>query len=615
MIDFKFLSQEIASVKSRNQVDDKYKWNLKDIYDDESGWEKDFKWIEDNISQYKKFEGKLSSSPSVLLECLQFDDQVGIIIGRLYLYAMLAKDSDMKVQKYQAMEARIKNLYSKSSAAGSFIRPEILGMPDALLLEMINSLNDLKVYRHSFDELLRTKVHVLPKEQEEILALAGEVMSVPYNAYSMFTNADMKFDPVKDEEGNTIDITHARYYAAMYSGDRQLRQNAFHSYYKPYKDFVTTITTLFNGNLKTKIFNARVRKYGSAREASLDRNNIPVTVYDNLIASVNNNLKPLHRWAAVKKKILGLDELHPYDTYVSLIPESGKKYDYEHGKELVKTSLRPLGDEYLEALDKAFENRWIDVYETPAKRSGAYSSGSTFGVHPYVLLNWTDLLNDVFTLAHEMGHNMHSYFTGLNQPYPYANYSIFLAEVASTFNESLLLDYLIENTDSANEKLFLLEKYINNITTTFYRQVMFAEFEMDIYNNAESGIALTPDMLRAMYRELYQKYWGPEMIIDEEEEYTWARVPHFYYNFYVFQYATGYAASEVLAGKVKREGNAAVGKYLDFLKAGSSDYSINILKAAGVDMNSPQPVDATTQKMDSLLNEFEKLIGETVNKK
>jgi oligoendopeptidase F len=605
-----------VSSLTRDQIDDIYKWNLKDIYEDDNQWEKDFTWVEENLTRYRKYEGKLSSSPEIMLECFKFDDETGIKISRLHLYAMLAKDSDMKVQKYQAMDSRIRALYSKTSAESSFIRPEILSIPDADLIAMLNSNPELMVYKHSIDELLRTKSHILPKEQEEILALSGEVMSVPYNAYSMFTNADMKFESVLDEKGNTVDVSHAKFYAAMYSKDRRFRQDTFRSYYKPYKDFVSTITTLFNGNLKTKMFNAKVRKYNSAREAALDRNNIPVSVYDNLVASVNDNLNPLHRWGELKKKILGLDELHPYDTYVSLINEvSDKKYDYEHGKELVRNSLHSLGSEYLEAIDAAFNNRWIDVYETPSKRSGAYSSGTTFGVHPYVLLNWTDLLNDVFTLAHEMGHNMHSYFTGLNQPFTYANYSIFLAEVASTFNESLLLDYLIEHADSAQKKLYLIEKYISNITSTFYRQVMFAEYEMEVYKKAESGTALTSDMLRNMYRELYQKYWGPAMVIDEEEEFTWTRIPHFYYNFYVFQYATGYAASEVLAYKVKTGGREAVDKYLNFLKAGSSDYSINILKAAGVDMNSPEPVLATTQKFNYLLNEFEKLIGETVNNK
>jgi len=609
MISILFSPLDSASIKSRDQIEEKYKWDLTHIYKTEEEWENDFKWVKDNLNRYSSFEGKLASVPGMLLECLKFDDEIGIRMERLHLYAMLSKDSDMKVQKYQAMDERVKNLYSRASAAASYIRPEILNIPDDTLKSMINGNEGLKLYEHVLNELIRTKSHVLPKEQEEILALTGEVLSVPYTTYSMFTNADMRFDSVTDADGNEVQMSHAKFYAAMYSKDRRYRKESFLSYYKPYKEFVSTITTLFNGNIKTRIFNSRVRKYNSAREAALDGNNIPVSVYDNLVAAVNNNLEPLHRWGEIKKKMLRVDELHPYDVYVSLINEvEGTKYDYEEAVQIVRRSLHPLGNEYLEALDKAFNNRWIDVYETPAKRSGAYSSGTSFGVHPYVLLNWTDLLNDVFTLAHEMGHNMHSYFTGLYQPFVYANYSIFLAEVASTFNESLLLDYLIKTATSKHEKLFLLEKYLNNITATFYRQVMFAEFEMQVYEETEKGTALTSDMLKEMYKNIYKKYWGPAMTVDGEEEYTWTRIPHFYYNFYVFQYATGFSASEVLAEKVMKEGKDAVKKYLDFLKAGNSDYSINILKKAGVDMNSPEPVLATTKKMNSLLDQFEKLI-------
>jgi oligoendopeptidase F len=311
----------------------------------------------------------------------------------------------------------------------------------------------------------------------------------------------------------------------------------------------------------------------------------------------------------LKKKLLGIEKLCPYDVYVTVFnSHSERKYTYEEGFEIVLNSLKVMGNDYLDSLQKAFENRWIDVFETRAKRSGAYSSGTTFGVHPYVLLNWTDLLNDVFTLTHEMGHNMHSYYTGQHQAYPYANYSIFLAEVASTFNESLLLDYLLEISKSKEEKLFLLERYLNNLTATFYRQVMFAEFEMIVYDRTEKGESLTADVLNDLYKNIYQKYWGPEMFVPEEEQYTWARIPHFYYNFYVYQYATGFAASEVLAKKVKTEGDNAVNGYLNFLKAGSSDYPINILKSAGVDMNSPEPVQAISNRMNQVLNEMENLL-------
>ena len=602
-------ASEVSSLPVRDKIEDKYKWDLTHIYKNDEEWEKEFKWIESDISGYERFKGILSKSSDNLLKCFQFDDAIGMKLEKLYLYAMLSKDSDMRVTKYQAMEERIKSLHSKAAAAGSFIRPELLQIPDKTLLQMVKSNEELNLYRHTINDLLRTKTHTLSKEQEQLLALSSEITQTPYNTYSMFTNADIKFPKISDDSGKDIEISHARYYASMYSKDREFRQRAFENYYEPFLQYANTFSSLFNGNLKTNIFNSVARKYKSALEAALDKFNIPVSVYKNVIDTANNNLKPLHRWAALKKELLGIKELHPYDAYVTLFNNINElKYPYDKAKEIVLDSLKPLGEEYLGILNTAFNNRWIDVYETQAKRSGAYSSGTTFGVHPYVLLNWTDLLNDVFTLTHEMGHNMHSHFTGVSQPYPYANYSIFLAEVASTFNESLLLDHLISNASAREDKLYFLEKYLNNITLTFYRQVMFAEFEMIVYEKTESGIALTPDILCELYGSLYLKYWGPEMVVDDEERYTWARVPHFYYNFYVYQYATGFSASEVLARKVKTEGKPAVEKYLNFLKAGSSNYPINILKDAGVDMSSPEAVLSTTQKMNELLNEVESLI-------
>jgi oligoendopeptidase F len=603
------LENKTIEIPVREDIEDKFKWNLSDIYSSDEEWEKDFKWIEENLVNYAQYEGKLDQSAEQLLAAIKFDEEVGVKLERLYLYSMLAKDCDLRNTKYQGMDDRIKRIYSQVLTASSFIKPELLNIDESKINQMIKSNSSLKIYQHSFDDLFRFRDHTLDKEKEELLAMASEVTQVPYNTYSLFTNADLKFSKVKDENGNELEMSHSRYYAALYSKDRNYRERAFKSYLIAYKDNANSFSSLFNGNLKSNIFYAKARKYNSAREAALFKNNIPVSVYDNLIKTVNDNLNPMYRWASLKKKLLGIKELHPYDVYVTLFDQKlEKKYSYEESVKIVLDSLQVMGTDYLESLNKAFNNRWIDVYETKAKRSGAYSSGTTFGVHPYVLLNWTDLLNDVFTLTHEMGHNMHSYYTGLNQPFVYANYSIFLAEVASTFNESLLLDHLINISDSKEEKLFLLEKYLNNITTTVYRQVMFAEFEFITHSKIENGEALTPDVLCKLYKEVYQKYWGPEMVIDEEETYTWARVPHFYYNFYVYQYATGFAASEALASKVKSEGATAVKKYLDFLKSGSSDYPINILAKAGVDMNSSEPVLAVTNKMNKIIDEIENLI-------
>ncbi|GIK20859.1 MAG: oligoendopeptidase F [Ignavibacteriota bacterium] len=606
----KFFNTENLTIEipSRDQINEKFKWNLTDIYPDDNQWENEFKWVKDNLVKYKTFEGRLENS-SDLLACLKFDEEVGIKLERMSLYSMLSKDSDMRDTKYQGMDGRFKSLYAQVLTASSFIKPEILKIDENKITEMLNNVAELRIYKHSFDDLLRFRKHTLDKEQEELLAMADEITQIPYNTYSLFTNADLEFPNVIDEDGNSVEISHSRYYAALYSKDRTYRENAFKAYLSVYRKNANSLSSLFNGNIKTNIFYARTRKYKSAREAALFKNNIPLSVYDNLIKSLSDNMEPMYRWASLKKKLLKIDELHPYDVYVTVFdPKLEKKYPYEEAVKLVLDSLKIMGNEYLGSLNKAFNNRWIDVYETKAKRSGAYSSGTTFGVHPYVLLNWTDLLNDVFTLAHEMGHNMHSYYTGLTQPYTYANYSIFLAEVASTFNENLLLDHLIKISETTDEKLFLLEKYLNNITTTVYRQVMFAEFEMLTHSKVENGDVLTPDKLCKLYKDIYQKYWGDKMVVDEEESYTWARVPHFYYNFYVYQYATGFAASEALAAKVKLEGEPSVKKYMDFLKAGSSDYPINILKNAGVDMNSPEPILAVTKKMSQIIDEIENLI-------
>lgn len=603
------VSAEKISVPERGEIEEKHRWKLTDIYESEQDWENDFKWVEEKLTNYQYFRGKLDQSADVLLSCLKFDDSIGIKLERLHLYAMLSKDSDLRVNKYQSMDDRIKALYSNVGAASSFIRPEILKMTTDKLLKMISSSNELKVYGHSIKDLIRMKDHTLSDSEEKILALASELSQTPYNTFSMFTNADLKLPYIDDENGNLIQLSHARFYSAMYSKDRGYRERSFKGYLGSYREYINTLTALLNGNLKSNIFNARARNYSSALEAALDRNNISISVYDKLIDAANSNLSPLHRWASLKKKLLGINDLKPFDVYVSLFDkELEKKYSYDQSVQIVLASLKPMGDDYLNSLKTAFENRWIDVYETKGKKSGAYSSGTTFGVHPYVLLNWTDLLNDVFTLAHEMGHNMHSYYTGKTQPYPYANYSIFLAEVASTFNEALLLDYLIDNTSENEQKLFLMEKYLNNITATFYRQVMFAEFEKIIYDRTEKGEALNSESLCKLYGNIYRKYWGPEMNLVDEESYTWSRIPHFYYNFYVFQYATGFAASEELVKKVKAEGQTAVEKYLDFLKAGSSDYPLNILKAAGVDMYSEKPVLAVSEKMNLILDEMEKLI-------
>lgn len=597
-----------GGLRDRNSIDDEYIWKLEDIYNSEEEWNKDFEWLKSIITKYSEFKGKLSHSGEELENCLKFEEEVGLRIGKLHLYSMLAKDLDLSDTKFQGMYDQLMLLLAQVEAAGAFIRPEMLSIPEEKLNSFIADSKFLNVYKQYFADMTRTKEHTLDDEKEMMLANLSPALQTPYNAFSLINNADFQFPKVKNEKGEEIEVSHGRYGSAMYSLDRDYRKRFYEAYYKPYKQYKNTIGALFSGNIKGNHFTSSTRKYNSSREASLDANNIPVKVYDNLVNTVEDNLNPLHRWCALKKKVLGVEDFHAYDIYVTLFPSVKKEYSYEEGKNLVFNSLKPLGEKYLKDLKYAFDNRWVDVFETKGKRSGAYSSGTTVGVHPYVLLNWNDQLNDVFTLTHEMGHNMHSHYTGLNQPFPYANYSIFVAEVASTLNEALLLDYLIDNIDSKEIKLALLEKHINSTVATFYRQTLFASFEETVHRKIKNGEPLTPDYLCGLYGDLHKKYWGNAMTLDEEETYTWARVPHFYYNFYVYQYATSYAASEVLVEKIKNEGEPAVKGYLKFLEAGSSDYPINVLKKAGVDMLSPEPILAVTKRMNSMIDKLETIL-------
>lgn len=599
---------ETGSLPERASIEEKYKWNTTDIFESLEAWEEEFTRVQNLIEDYGKFRGEISKSAGKLAECIKFDEDISISVEKLHLYVMLNKDSDLRDNLYQGMNDRIRNLYTVAGSKASFILPEINNTPETIIEEAMTS-HGLEEYGHFFDDIKRKKAHTLTEKEEMLMALSSGVAGGAYEIFSIFSDADIKFPSVEGEDGETIEMSHGRFYAALYSKDGDYRERAYKAFYKPFIDYANTFSVIFNNNLKGKIFNSRARNFASSLEAALHSNNIPVAVYDNLIGTVSDNLAPMHRWAEIKRRMLKRDKIHPYDSYVTIFDNTEvKKYTWEEARALVNDSLQLMGTEYLESLNRAFDSRWIDVYETAGKRSGAYSSGCTYGTHPYVLMNFTGLLNDVFTLAHEMGHNMHSWFTGQSQPYVYADYSIFLAEVASTFNESLLLEHLIKTSTTREEKLMLMEKYLNSVTATFYRQTMFAEFEKIAYSRVEAGEALTATELRVLFKELYSKYWGPAMNVDDEEEYTWARIPHFYYNFYVYQYATGMAASEALVGLVKKEGQPAVDRYLGFLKAGKSKYSIDILKDAGVDMTQPQAVKAVIDKMTSILDEMEGLL-------
>jgi oligoendopeptidase F len=528
------------------------------------------------------------------------------------MYASLGKDMDMNIGKFQTFYDRISKLSSDYSAATSYIIPEILALPDGKIKTFVKEDATLKIYDHYLDNILRMKAHTLSADEEKLLAKLSPIMDCPDNAYSVLNNAELDFPVIKDKDGNDIKVSHGRYRSALYSPDRDYREKIYKGTYQAYKQVISTIATLYNGRMSTRIINSEIKKYNSPVEAAVYPTNIPVSVYDNLIKAVNDNLSSLHRWADLKKKVLGYKELHPYDTYVSLVPGVEKKYTFDEGKEIVLKALEPMGPEYLKALKTAFDNRWVDVYETEGKRSGAYSNGCGCGVHPWVLLNWNNTLDDVFTLAHEMGHNMHSYFTEKTQPFLYSDYSTFVAEVASTTNEAILLDYLVDHAQTKEEKMSLIEKFLLNVQTTFFRQARFAEFERTAHELTQKGQVLNADDLTKLFADLYQKYWGPSMVTDYEEGLSWARIPHlFNYNFYVFQYATGIAAAQALAGNIKTQGQPAIDRYINnFLKAGNSDYSIEVLKRAGVDMSSPAPVKATIDKFNKYLDQLEKLLNE-----
>jgi len=603
-----FLATEGGSLPERDEIDENYKWDVSHIYQNDEEWEAEFAKIQSMIDGYDKFRGSISKDATALAECIKFDELVSMTVEKLHLFVMLKKDSDLRVNKYQGLNDRIRNLYTIAGSKASFILPELNVTPDSVIEEAISKFG-LEGYEHFFDDLKRRRAHTLSEKEEMLLALSSSVTGGAYEIFSIFSDADLKFPTVTGESGEEQEMSHGRFYAALYSKDSAYRERAYKAFYSPFKDYANTFSVIFNNNLKGKIFNARARNFGSSLEAALHTNNIPVSVYDNLIETVSQNLAPMHRWAEIKRRMLKQDKIHPYDSYVTIFDSSEvKKYNWEEARKLVVDSLQIMGSEYLEAINRAFDNRWIDVYETAGKRSGAYSSGCTYGTHPYVLMNFTGNLNDVFTLAHEMGHNMHSWFTGETQPPVYADYSIFLAEVASTFNESLLLEHLIKTSESKSQKLSLMEKFLNSVTATFYRQTMFAEFEKIAYARVENGEALTATELKELYKSLYSKYWGEAMHVNEEEEYTWARIPHFYYNFYVYQYATGMAASEALVSLVKKEGQPAVDRYLNFLRSGKSKYSIEILSDAGVDMRKPDAVTAIISRMNNIIDEMETLL-------
>ncbi len=598
---------------TRDQVPQADCWNVEALYNNFSEWEQDFnthfpdkkppRWPE-----LQQFQGTLSKGPQVVRECLEFLFNTQRTIEKLYVYAHLRHDEDITNDTYKTAYQKMMAIYHQFAQEASWFEPELLALPESALNELLNS-DEIAPYKFHLEKIVRIKDHTLSPENEMLLALSGKALQTAHKAFSAINDADFLFGSVKDGKGEDKEITHANYGLYIREHDRVLRENAFRSYHGKYQSYENTLAELLSGQTEAHVFNAKARKYGSSLEAALFPKNIDVQVYHSLIKAVNNNLDALHRYFALRKKVMGVGELHLYDMYVPLTEDVEITMDFDSAIDVVTESVSPLGDAYQTSLRSGLASeRWCDRFENRNKRSGAYSSGC-YDSMPYILMNFKDKLRDVFTLAHEAGHSMHSLLSHQNQPYHYGDYPIFLAEVASTFNEDLLNRLLLQRADKKEEKIFLINQQIEDIRATLFRQTMFAEFELKIHELAEAGMPLTPTLLKKEYMELNKRYFGESVFVDDEIAIEWARIPHFYYNFYVYQYATGISAALALSERVNAGSMEEREAYLSFLKGGSSRYPIELLKMAGVDMTTPAPVEAAIKKFSARVDELEKLLA------
>ncbi|MHA2857841.1 oligoendopeptidase F [Paenibacillus sp. HGF5] len=588
----------------RADVPKEHQWKLEDLFADQKAWDASFAELKNLLKRAADYQGKLNNAASIK-ECFELEDEISYHAERLYVYAHMHHDEDTANPTYQALTAKAKKLNVEAGEALSFITPEILSLSEAELDKLIEDPS-LKEFKFTLTEMKREKAHVLSKTEEALLAQVGNLSSAPQTIFGMLNNADMKFPRIKNEDGKDVELTHGNYIQFLESPNREVRERAFKAVYETYGKQKNTIAATLNANVNKNMFYSRVRKYPSVLEMALYGDNIPKEVYTNLIDTIHESLPLLHRYMELRKKLLGVDELHMYDLFAPLVEEYKWDITYEEAKQMTKEGLTPLGDDYLSSLQEGYDNGWIDVYENENKRTGAYSWGA-YGTHPYVLLNHKDNLNSMFTLAHEMGHALHSYYSDNALKYRDAQYTIFLAEVASTTNEALLMDYLLKNAKDPKQKMYLLTYYADQFRTTVFRQTMFAEFEKIVHERVESGESLTPQDLSDIYYELNVKYHGKGMQVDKEIGMEWARIPHFYNSFYVYKYATGFSAATSFSKQILEEGQPAVDRYLGFLKSGGSDYSINILKKAGVDMSSPEPIREAMSVFEDVINQMEQL--------
>ena len=582
-------------------------WRLEDIYENEDLFSQDAERLDARMDQFAGLQGTLKDGSEALLKVMQLYEEMNQIFEKLYVYANQRNHEDTANAKYQKMSGEMNIVAARLSQVTAWLESEILELDEAVLRQEMELEPELKKYDWFLIQITRKKAHILDKEKEALMARVGELAQTPSNVFAMFNNADITFPEITDEKGEKRKLTVGTFISCMESKDRILRQHAFQALYGEYKQYINTLSAAYYGNAKQADFFAKERHYANAMEEALDGSNIPVSVYQNLIETMKKRLPTMYRYVALRKKLLGYEELHMYDVYVPMVDTPEKKYSFEEAKEMVKRALAPLGEDYQALLQKGFDNRWIDVYENEGKRTGAYSWGA-YGTHPYVLLNYHGSLNDVFTLAHEMGHALHSWHSDHKQPYLYAGYKIFVAEVASTCNEALLISDLLKRTNDQTERKYLINYFLDQFKGTMYRQTMFAEFEMLTHDIVNQGGVLTAEQLCELYLTLNKKYFGEEMISDPEIAYEWARIPHFYTPFYVYQYATGFAAAIAISSKILKGEEGIVEKYKQFLSSGSSMDPIDLLKLCDVDMSTPQPVEEALDVFESYLSELEKSI-------
>lgn len=594
-------------IPTRDEVPQEYTWDLTDLYESDEAWLDDYESAGGMVEKISSYRGRLMSSASTLLEFMKYDDECSIRVNRLANYAMRKNDQDTTVSKYQDFKAKVYDLFVRIGSASAYIEPEIIAASDETIDYFYAEEPQLLVYKRVIDKIRVKKAHTLSEAEEAILAAAGHITTTPEDVYDAFEGADLKFPPVVDADGNESPLTNGTFVTFLQSQDREIRKQAFEKLYNTYSQYKNTLAQLYFGEVKQKMFKARMRKYSSSLEAALSQNEVPTSVYRSLIDSVHENMHYLHKYMGLRKKLLGVDELHMYDIYVPMVPQAQVSVSYEDAKAEILKAMEILGSDYVAMLKEGFENRWIDVYENVGKCSGAYSAGAR--PHPYVLLNHKDTLDSEFTVVHEMGHSLHSYLSKKHQPVCTSDYVIFVAEVASTCNEALLMQYKLSKTTDKTERAYLINYFLEQFRTTLYRQTMFAEFELLTSEMAERGESLTADALCDLYHRLNAEYYGENMVIDKEIDYEWERIPHFYYNFYVFQYATGFAAAIAISQRIIKEGKPAVDDYLRFLSSGSSADPISLLKIAGVDMNSPKPVADALKLFGELIDELDELLG------